>query len=133
LALTTSPVHDRILLLLRDGYIRNFKAVINRQHFGYHYRAFVRVETAVENFEAAVATFHEVELAYRLKDNAFMLLVNTCNEKAYSQFVVNRLRPLVSEFKTFPVGREIKTFARLDFDDIKACSKRPDQLVSESI
>jgi Lrp/AsnC family transcriptional regulator, leucine-responsive regulatory protein len=44
LALTTSPTHDRILLLLRDGYIKNFKAVIDRTRFGYRYRAFVWAE-----------------------------------------------------------------------------------------
>jgi DNA-binding Lrp family transcriptional regulator len=129
LSLTTSPTHDRILLLLRDGYISNFKAVINRQQFGYRYRAFVWVELAVDitAFESAIACFHEVELAYQLTGSAFMLLVHVKNEKAYSQFVVNRLRALVNDFKTYPVTREVKTFARLDHEDIKASSKRPDQ------
>ncbi|MFD2871928.1 Lrp/AsnC family transcriptional regulator [Mucilaginibacter ximonensis] len=130
LRLTTSPVHDRILLLLKEGYIKNFKAVVNRRKFGYHYQAFVRVETVAENFDAVMAAYHEVELAYQLKDHSFLLLINTKDEKAYSRFVVERLRPLVNDFKTFPVNREIKTFARLDFEDIKACSNRLVSIVS---
>lgn len=132
LGLTKSPVHDRILMLLRDGFIRNFRAVVDRYRFGYRYRAFVRVETAAENFEFAVATFHEVELAYQLADQTFLLLVNTHDVKSYSQFVIQRLRPLVNTFTTLPIGREVKTFARLDFEDIKAGSNRPVGLVNNS-
>jgi len=125
LNLTTSPTHDRILMLLRDGYIKNFKAVIDRTRFGYRYRAFVWAELLVDTEE--LACFHEVELAYQLSGNTFMLLVNTKDEKAYGQFIVNRLRNIATDFKTFPISHEVKTFARLDYEDIKACSNGPGQ------
>jgi len=128
LALTTSPTHDRVLLLLRDGYIKNFKAVIDPQKFGYRYRAFVWVELLVDAEQ--LACFHEVELAYQLTGNTFMLLVNTKDAKAYSQFIVNHLRDMVTDFKTYPVSREVKTFARLDFEDIKTVSKRLESVSS---
>lgn len=126
LNLTTSPTHDRILMLLRDGYIKNFKAVVDRQKFGYSFRALIKVELAtdVTSFETAIACFHEVELAYQLTDNAFMLLINTKDAKAYSQFIVNHLDKIVADFKTYPISREVKTFARLDYEDIKTVSKR---------
>jgi hypothetical protein len=63
-------------------------------------------------------------LAYQLTGNTFMLLVNTKDAKAYSQFITHHLRAIVADFKTFPIGREVKTFARLDYEDIKTVSKR---------
>jgi len=128
--LTKSPVYDRIVMLERDGYIRRYGAVINKDKFGLHYRAFVRVQLlpgSAQGFEAMAADFHEVECAYQLSDDSFLLLVAVQDVRAYSRFITGRLQEtgLVSDHQTWILKKELKAFAHLPgLGHIKETSKR---------
>ncbi|MDR6941368.1 Lrp/AsnC family transcriptional regulator [Mucilaginibacter pocheonensis] len=117
--LTTSPVHDRMVRMERDGYIRRYGAVINKKMLGLDYRVILSVTLLgaehADSFELQVTNFHEVELAYQLKDHRFLLFVTVKDEWAYAQFIIQKLRNtgLVSDFQTHILKKEFKSFATL--------------------
>lgn len=117
LNLTTSPVHERVKRLEKQGYIRNYVAILDRLKLNYQLLAFSNVQLKehaavyLEKFEKDVQLLPEVQEVYHIAGQYDYLLKVVCRDMdAYQSFVSAKLAALdnLGRVQSSFVMKEIK-------------------------
>ncbi|MCB0639464.1 MAG: Lrp/AsnC family transcriptional regulator [Lewinella sp.] len=117
LGLTLTPVYERIKRLEREGYIKSYVALADRQHLGLQLMAFCNVsleehQTAyLRRFEKDVRALPEVIACYHIAGAFdYLLQVVTENMGGYQRFVTEKLAalPHIRQVQSSFVMTEIK-------------------------
>ena len=107
--LSPSPCLRRVKMLEENGVIQKYVCLLNQSVAGFPVSVFVnvtlerQVESALENFEAAIAKRPEVMECYLMTGDAdYLLRVVTVDLASYERFLVNHLTriPGVSSIKS---------------------------------
>lgn len=98
LSLTTTPVHERIKRLEREGLIKKYVALTDRKKLGKSMLAFSHVSLKehskefLTKFESEITSFKEVIACYHVAGNYdYMIKVVVEDMDAYQDFIVNKL------------------------------------------
>ncbi len=98
---TITPVYERVKWLEKEGFIRRYVAVLDKNKIDKHLVAFTNVQlkehshTMLKNFEKDIVRFPEVMECYHmtgLYDYLLKIVVKDMNE--YQGFIVNKLSKL---------------------------------------
>lgn len=99
--LSTTPVFERIKRLERDGYIRQYVALLDKQKIGKNLTAYCNVSLKehakeyLEKFEQEIAGLEEVMECHHIAGMYdYLLKVVVDNMEAYQRFIVNTLATL---------------------------------------
>ena len=115
--LSKSPVQARVRRLERDGYIRGYGAVVDREKMGEAHLAFVQVKladtriTALEAFNKAVRDIPEIEQCHMMAASFdYLLKVRTRDIAAYRRVLGERISalPHVAQTSTFVAMETVK-------------------------
>ena len=115
----------RLKRLEKDGYIRNYAAIIDREKAGYDLLCFIHIGMQthqfeqVENFRKLVQEMPEVlECHHITGEYDYLLKVVFRNRKDLERFAVNRLTPIpgVSRIHTSLVFTEVKSTTALPLE-----------------
>lgn len=115
--LSKTPVQARVRRLERDGYIRGYAAVIDRERMGDGHVAFVQVKlaetrsAALEAFNRAVLAVPEVEQCHMIASSFdYLLKVRTRDIAAYRRVLGERISalPHVAQTSTFVAMETVK-------------------------
>ena len=107
--LSPSPCLRRVKMLEKDGVIQKYVCLLNQRVAGFPVSVFVnvtlerQVESALEEFESAIAKRPEVMECYLMTGDAdYLLRVVTVDLASYERFLVNHLTriPGVSSIKS---------------------------------
>jgi len=97
LFLSTTPIHERIKKLERNGYIKQYITLIDPKKIGQKLIVYISVilndhtKSAVEKFEEEVSSLDEVMESYYVSGNSDFLLKVYCKDMDdYHQFVVEK-------------------------------------------
>lgn len=124
-SLSTPATHARVRRLEKEGFIRQYTAVIDREKTGYDLLCFVNVSLQmhrldqVENFRKATREMPEVlECHHITGEFDYLLKVALHNSKDLERFIVNRLTPIqgVARIHTSIVLSEIKAGMQLHLE-----------------
>lgn len=117
LGITISPVYERIRRLEKDGYIKRYAAILNKDKIGrpvtglcqvsmqYHNAAFI------DNFEKQIQDLDEVQECYHMAGQVdFILKINVESLEDYHEFVRYKLSKIenIGVLNTTFVLKEIK-------------------------
>lgn len=101
LGLTTTPVHERIKRMERDGVIQKYTAVLDRRKLDKNLIVFVNVSLKehakefLEKFENDVQLLSEVVECYCISgDSDFLLKIIVKDMDEYRSFILNKLAAL---------------------------------------
>jgi Lrp/AsnC family leucine-responsive transcriptional regulator len=101
LGLTTTPVHERIKRMERDGVIQKYTAIIDRRKLDKNLIVFVNVSLKehakefLEKFENEVQLLNEVVECYCISgDSDFLLKIIVKDMDEYRNFILNKLAAL---------------------------------------
>ena len=101
LNLTISPVYERIRRLEKDGYIKNYVAILDKDLIGRSITTICQVsmryhnEDFIETFEKQVQQLDEVQECYHMAGQVdFILKIHTKDLEAYHDFVKSKLSKL---------------------------------------
>lgn len=118
LHLSTTPVYERQRRLERDGYIRKYVAILNKERLGKRLMVFCHVKLKQhergmgEKFVQAINVLEEVMECYNISgEYDFMLKVVVEDMPRYQSFIMNKLTMIEnigSTHSVFVMG-EIKT------------------------
>ena len=117
LHLTTTPIHERIKRLEKEGYIKKYMAVLDREKLGKGLVVFCNISLKEHNSEIGrqfvtdINLLDEVVECYNISgDYDFLLKVLVQDMPGYQQFVMNRLGALksIGSVKSIFVMGEIK-------------------------
>ena len=117
-----AAVHARLRRLEREGYIRKYAALVDRDKMGFDLLCLVHVNLQlhqpghVESFRAAVRDMPEVlECHHVTGEFDYLLKVVSRNREDLERFVVGRLTPIagVARIHTSVVLREVKSTTSL--------------------
>ena len=122
LNLTATPIFERVKRLKQDGYIKNYKAVIDRKKIGLSLITFCNVslknhETSmIAKFEKDIFQFTEVIECYHIAgmyDYLIKVMVKDMDE--YQEFVAKKLASLenLGQVQSSFVMTEVKTNSNL--------------------
>lgn len=120
--LSAPATHARVRRLEKEGYIRQYTAIINREKAGYDLLCFVHVSLQmhrleqVENFRQAAREMPEVlECHHITGEFDYLLKVALRNSKDLERFIVGRLTPIqgVGRIHTSLVLTEVKAGMKL--------------------
>lgn len=122
LNLTATPIFERIKRLENEGYIQNYKAVLNRKKIGLSLITFCNVSlknhetTMIAKFEKDIYKFSEVIECYHIAgmyDYLIKVMVKDMDE--YQEFVAKKLASLenLGQVQSSFVMTEVKTNASL--------------------
>ncbi len=123
LNLTTTPVHERVKRLRRDGIIEKYTIELNRKKLHKNLMVFCAVslkEHAAEfltRFENDVQTLHEVVECYCISGGAdFLLKIIVSDMDDYKEFILNKLSalPNIGNAQSQFVVKEVKQSSILD-------------------
>lgn len=115
----------RLKRLEKDGYIRNYAAIIDREKAGYDLLCFIHIGMQthqfeqVENFRKLVQDMPEVlECHHITGEYDYLLKVVFRSRKELERFAVNRLTPIpgVSRIHTSLVFTEVKSTTALPLE-----------------
>jgi Lrp/AsnC family leucine-responsive transcriptional regulator len=115
--LTKTPVQARVKRLEKDGYIRGYSAVIDRERMGEGHVAFVQVKLsdtrslALDAFNRAVQKVAEIEQCHMMAASFdYLLKVRTKDIAAYRRVLGERISalPHVAQTSTFVAMETIK-------------------------
>lgn len=115
--LSKTPVQARLRRLERDGYIRGYAAVVDRERMGEGHVAFVQVtlsdtrSAALEAFNRATMTVPEIEQCHMMAASFdYLLKVRTKDISAYRRVLGERISalPHVSQTSTFVAMETVK-------------------------
>lgn len=115
--LSKTPVQARVRRLEKDGFIRGYQAVIDRERMGEGHVAFVQVKlsdtrsAALEGFNRAVLTVAEIEQCHMIASSFdYLLKVRTKDIAAYRRVLGERISalPHVAQTSTFVAMETIK-------------------------
>ena len=101
LAMSITPVYERIKRLEEEGYIERYVTILNREKLGSGLIAFCNVslkehsKPLIQQFEAEVQSLEEVQECFHVAGQFdYFLKVITFDMKTYQDFIVNRLAAL---------------------------------------
>src|ERR1700743_2577994 len=101
LHLTTTPIHERIKRLVKDGYIKKYVAILNKEKLNKGLTVFCNISLKQHTskigheFVAEIGLLEEVVECYNISgDYDFLLKVLVADMPGYQQFVMNRLGSL---------------------------------------
>ncbi len=115
--LSKTPVQARVRRLEKDGFIRGYAAVIDRERMGEGHVAFVQVKLsdtrsqALEAFNKAVQLVPEVEQCHMMASSFdYLLKIRTTDIGAYRRVLGERISalPHVSQTSTFVAMETVK-------------------------
>ena len=99
--LSKTPVQARVRRLERDGYIRGYAAIVDRERMGEGHVAFVQVKlsdtrsTALDAFNKAVLAVPEIEQCHMIAASFdYLLKVRTKDIAAYRRVLGERISAL---------------------------------------
>jgi DNA-binding Lrp family transcriptional regulator len=98
LSLTTTPVHERIKRLEREGIIKKYVALLDQKKIYKNLIVFISISlknhsrTYLEKFVAEVARFEEITECYHIAGNFdYLLKAQLKDMEAYQQFILSKL------------------------------------------
>lgn len=115
--LSKTPVQARVKRLEREGYIRGYAAIVDRERMGEGHVAFVQVKlsdtrsAALDAFNKAVLTIPEVEQCHMIASSFdYLLKVRTKDIAAYRRVLGERISalPHVAQTSTFVAMETVK-------------------------
>jgi Lrp/AsnC family leucine-responsive transcriptional regulator len=115
--LSKTPVQARLRRLERNGYIRGYAAVVDRERMGEGHVAFVQVtlsdtrSAALDAFNRATMTVPEIEQCHMMAASFdYLLKVRTKDISAYRRVLGERISalPHVSQTSTFVAMETVK-------------------------
>lgn len=115
--LSKTPVQARVKRLEREGYIRGYAAIVDRERMGEGHVAFVQVKlsdtrsAALDAFNKAVLTIPEVEQCHMIASSFdYLLKVRTKDIAAYRRVLGERISalPHVSQTSTYVAMETVK-------------------------
>lgn len=115
--LSKTPVQARVRRLEKDGYIRGYSAIIDRERMGEGHVAFVQVKlsdtrsAALEEFNNAVLRVPEIEQCHMMAASFdYLLKVRTRDIAAYRRVLGERISglPHVAQTSTFVAMETVK-------------------------
>ena len=122
LGMTTTPVFERIKRMEREGYIRNYVALLDKNKVGLSLMAFTNVSLKehftefLTRFEEAVRSLPEVIECYHIAGHYdYLLKVVVKDMPAYQNFVTKKLAALenIGKVQSSFVMTEVKYSTRL--------------------
>ncbi|MCF8246607.1 MAG: Lrp/AsnC family transcriptional regulator [Saprospiraceae bacterium] len=125
LNMTTTPIFERIKRLERDGIIRKYTAVLDRQKLGLKLAAFCDVQLKVhstpflEKFELEIQSIEEVQEVYHIAGMYdYLLKVVVKDMESYQAFVSKKLAALdnIGRVQSSFVMKEISHTTRFKLD-----------------
>ncbi|WP_310183421.1 Lrp/AsnC ligand binding domain-containing protein [Mesorhizobium sp. BE184] len=115
--LSKTPVQARVKRLEKDGYIRGYAAMVDREKMGEGHVAFVQVKlsdtrsAALDAFNRAVAAVPEIEQCHMMAASFdYLLKVRTRDIAAYRRVLGERISalPHVAQTSTFVAMETVK-------------------------
>jgi Lrp/AsnC family transcriptional regulator, leucine-responsive regulatory protein len=115
--LSKTPVQARVRRLEKDGYIRGYAAIIDRERMGEGHVAFVQVKLsdtrslALSEFNRAVQSVAEIEQCHMMAASFdYLLKVRTKDIAAYRRVLGERISalPHVAQTSTFVAMETVK-------------------------
>jgi Lrp/AsnC family leucine-responsive transcriptional regulator len=115
--LTKTPVQARVKRLEKDGYIRGYAAIVDRERMGEGHVAFVQVKlsdtrsVALDAFNRAVQKVAEIEQCHMMAASFdYLLKVRTRDIAAYRRVLGERISalPHVAQTSTFVAMETVK-------------------------
>jgi len=125
ISLSPPAAHARLRRLEKDGYIRQYTAVVDREKSGYDLLCFIHISlqmhqvTQVEKFREATRKMPEVlECHHITGEYDYLLKVVLRNRKDLERFVVDKLTPIpgVARIHTSLVLVEVKATMALPLE-----------------
>ena len=125
ISLSPPATLTRLKRLEKDGYIRNYAAIVDREKAGYDLLCFIQIGMQthqfeqVENFRKLVQDMPEVlECHHITGEYDYLLKVVFRSRKDLERFAVNRLTPIpgVSRIHTSLVFTEVKSITALPLE-----------------
>ncbi|MBQ0735434.1 Lrp/AsnC family transcriptional regulator [Aquimarina celericrescens] len=122
LNLTTTPIFERVKKLERDGYIKSYKAILNRKKIGLQLMAFCNItlnlhqKDFIKKFEKDIQQFPEVVECYHVAGMFdYLIKIYTEDMEQYQDFLSNKLASLenISKVQSSFVMTEVKDFSYL--------------------
>jgi Lrp/AsnC family leucine-responsive transcriptional regulator len=123
--LSPPATHTRIKRLEKDGYIRQYTAVVDRERAGYDLLCFIHISLQmhqveqVEKFREATRNMPEVlECHHITGEHDYLLKVALKNRKDLEKFVVDKITPIpgVARIHTSLVLAEVKSTMALPLE-----------------
>lgn len=115
--LSKTPVQARVRRLERDGYIRGYQAIVDREKMGEGHVAFVQVKLsdtrsqALDDFNRAVRAVAEIEQCHMMAASFdYLLKVRTRDIGAYRRVLGERISalPHVAQTSTYVAMETVK-------------------------
>ena len=125
ISLSPPATHTRLRRLEKDGYIRQYTAVVDREKAGYDLLCFLHISlqmhqvTQVEKFREATRKMPEVlECHHITGEYDYLLKVVLRNRKDLERFVVDKITPIpgVARIHTSLVFTEVKSTMALPLE-----------------
>ena len=125
ISLSPPAAHARLRRLEKDGYIRQYTAVVDREKAGYDLLCFIHISlqmhqvTQVEKFREATRKMPEVlECHHITGEYDYLLKVVLRNRKDLERFVVDKFTPIpgVARIHTSLVFTEVKSTMALPLE-----------------
>jgi DNA-binding Lrp family transcriptional regulator len=98
LNLTTTPVYERIKRLERDGYIKSYKAILDRKKIGLNLLVFCNISlkehqaSYLSQFEKDIKKFNEVIACYHIAGMYdYLIKISVEDMDVYQYFIANKL------------------------------------------
>ena len=123
LNLTTTPVHERVKRLRRDGLIEKYTIELNRKLLNKNLLVFCNVSLKehafefLERFEKDIQTLPEVTECYCISGGSdFLLKIIVSDIDEYKSFILNKLStlPNISNTQSHFVVKDVKQSSILD-------------------
>ncbi len=122
LNLTTTPIFERVKKLERDGYIKSYKAILDRKKAGLQLMVFCNVTLNLhqtdylKKFEKDIQKFPEVVECYHVAGMFdYLIKIYAQDMERYQDFLSNKLASLenISRVQSSFVMTEVKDFSYL--------------------
>ena len=122
LNLTTTPIFERVKKLEKEGYIKSYKAILDRKKVGLQLMAFCNItlnqhqKDFIKKFEKDILQFPEVVECYHVAGMFdYLIKIYVEDMEQYQDFLSNKLASLenISKVKSSFVMTEVKDFSYL--------------------
>ncbi|GGX31190.1 AsnC family transcriptional regulator [Aquimarina muelleri] len=122
LNLTTTPIFERVKKLEKEGYIKSYKAILDRKKAGLQLMVFCNVTLNLhqtdylKKFEKDIQQFPEVVECYHVAGMFdYLIKIYAENMERYQDFLSNKLASLenISKVQSSFVMTEVKDFSYL--------------------
>ncbi|TPN82417.1 Lrp/AsnC family transcriptional regulator [Aquimarina algicola] len=122
LNLTTTPIFERVKRLEKEGYIRSYKAILDRKKVGLQLMVFCNITLNLhqtdylKKFEKDIQQFPEVAECYHIAGMFdYLIKIYAKDMESYQEFLSNKLASLenISKVQSSFVMTEVKDFSFL--------------------